>query len=141
MCVCSQRFARKGGKNECLNGTINSGTDNDSSLLSTAVKLDESDIATLCNELTSISDWFTLGLNLGVKLHQLHEIHSKYFQVEGLGACRRESLVLWLRRTPSASWRDVVRVLQRMGENTVAGRIERKYIVASKYHSTLQYVS
>lgn len=138
MCVCV--FSKKGGKNECLNGTINSGTDNDSSLLSTAVKLDESDIATLCNELSDIFNWFALGLNLGVPYNKLEEVRRNY-SVEGLDACRRESLVLWLRRTPSASWRDVVGGLQQMGENTVAGRIERKYIVASKYHSTLQYVS
>jgi len=52
-------------------------------LLSTAVK---PDIATLCNELTSISDWFTLGVNLGVPHHQLEEVCSNY-SVEGLGAC------------------------------------------------------
>ena len=83
-------------------------------ILSTAVKLEESDIATLCIELISISDWFTLGLNLGVPHHQLKEVRSNY-SVEGLGACRRETLVLWLQRTPSASWRDVVGTLQRMG--------------------------
>ena len=64
-------------------------------LLSTAVKLEGSDIATLCDELISISDWFTLGLNLGVPHHQLEEVRSNY-SVEGLGACRQQTLVLWL---------------------------------------------
>ena len=119
-----------------MNGTINSGTDNDSSLLSTAVKLDKPDIATLCNELTSISSWFTLGLNLGLQHHQLQEIRSNYFQVEGLGACRRESLALWLKRTPSASWRHVVGALRRMGENTEAERIELKFIIGGPAHAS-----
>ena len=141
MCVCVfSKICKEGGKNECLNGIINSGTDNDSSLLSTAVKLDESDIAPLCNELSDIFDWFALGLNLGVPYHKLEEVRRNY-SVEGHGALRRETLILWLRRTFNASWRDVVGALQRMGENTVAGRIEQKYIVASKYHSTLHYVS
>ena len=98
--------------------------------MSTAVKLEESDIATLCDELTGISDWFTLGLNLGVPYHLLKEVRSVY-SVKGLGACRQETLVLWLQRTPSASWRDVVGALRQMGENIVAERIEQKYIVSA----------
>ena len=120
-----------------MNDTIiNGGTDNDSSLLSPAVKLDESDIATLCNELTRISDWFTLGLNLGVPYRLLKEVRSNY-SVEGLGACRRETLVLWLQRTPNASWRDVVGALRQMEEDSVAGKIEQKHIVACEYHNTV----
>ena len=109
---------------------------NDSSLLSTAVKLEESDIATLCNELTSISEWFALGLNLGVPYCLLKEVRSNY-SVEGWGACRRETLVLWLQRAPNASWRDVVGALRQMGENAVAQRIEQKYILASKLYNTV----
>ena len=112
------------------------GANNDSSLLSTAVKLEESDIATLCNELKNISDWFTLGLSLGVPYHLLKEVRSNY-AVEGLGACRRETLVLWLQRTPNASWRDLAGALRQMGVNAVAKRIEQKYILASKLHSTV----
>ena len=120
-----------------MNGTIiNSGTDNDSSLLSTAVKLEESDIATLCNELTGISDWFMLGLNLGVPYRLLKEIRSNY-SVEGCGACRRETLVLWLQRAPNASWRDVVGALRKMEEDSLAGRIEQKYVLACELHSTV----
>ena len=106
-------------------------------LLSIAVKLEGSDIPTLCNELSSISNWFTLGLNLGVPHHLLEEVRSIY-SVEGLGACRRETLVLWLQRVPSASWRDVVEALRRMGENANAKMIELKYIVGSAHASKLQ---
>ena len=104
--------------------------------MSTAVKLEESDIATLCNELTGISDWFTLGLNLGVHYRLLKEVRSNY-SVDGCGACRRETLVLWLQRAPNASWRDVVGALRQMGENAVAQRIEQKYILASKLYNTV----
>ena len=98
------------------------------------MKLKGSDIATLCNELTSISDWFTLGLNLGVPYHLLKEVRSNY-SVEGLGALKQETLVQWLRCTPSASWRDVVGALQQMGENSVAERIQLKYIGGPLYAS------
>ena len=100
-------------------------------VLSTVVKLD---IAALCNELSSISDWFTLGLNLGVQYHQLDQIRRNY-SVEGCSGCRREAIVLWLRHIPTASWRDVVHALEKMEENTVAEVIRAKYIVASKLHS------
>jgi len=39
-----------------------------------------------------------------------------------------ETLSLWLRYTSSASWKDVVIALQRMGENALAERIRDKYI-------------
>ena len=95
------------------------------------------DIKTLCNELTSISDWFTLGLNLGVQDHQLQEIRSNYLQVEGVGGCRQQSLILWLKHTPKASWRDVVGTLRRIGENTEAERIELQYIVRPAHASKM----
>ena len=100
------------------------------------MKLEGSDIATLCNELTSISDWFILGLNLGVPYPLLKEVRSSY-SVEGSGACKRETLVLWLQHTPSASWGDVVGALQQMGENSVAERIQLKYIGGPSYTSKL----
>ena len=100
------------------------------------MKLEESDIATLCNELTGISDWFMLGLNLGVPYRLLKEIRSNY-SVEGCCACRRETLVLWLQRVPNASWGDVVQALRQMGENAMAERIEQKYVLASKLYNTV----
>ena len=36
--------------------------------------------------------------------------------------------------TPNSSWKDVVGALQQMGENTLAERIEQKYITASNLH-------
>ena len=51
-------------------------------------------------------------------------------------------MILWLQRTPKASWRDVVGALRQMRENTEAERIELQYIVrpahASKLY-TIQY--
>ena len=64
-------------------------------MIAVVINCSELDIATLCNELTSISDWFTLGLNLGVPPHQL-EVIPRNCSVEGLDLCRPESLVLSL---------------------------------------------
>ena len=90
---------------------------------------------TLCNELVSVSDWRKLGLNLGIQDYELDQIVRSH-SAEGW---KQESLSLWLRRTPSASWKDVVRALQQMGENTVAERIEQKYIGAASKFCTVMH--
>ena len=92
--------------------------------LSTAGTLDT---AVLCEELISICDWRSLGLNLGVRDYELNEIERSH-PTEGCGRWRQETISLWLRRTPSASWETVVKALQKTRENTLAVRIHRKYI-------------
>ena len=88
------------------------------------------DVKTLCNELVSVSDWRKLGLNLGVQDYELDQIERSR-SAEGCDGWKRETFSLWLKHTPNASWRDVVEALQRMGENTVAEKIELKYTVGS----------
>ena len=77
--------------------------------------------------LASVSDWHKLGLNLGVQDYELDQIHRSR-PAEGCDGWKRETFSLWLRHTPSASWRDVVGALQQMGEKIVAEMIEQKYI-------------
>ena len=103
------------------------------SLLSIAVK---PDTATLCNELGSVSDWHTLGLNLGVKDHELDQIEKSH-PTEGCSRWKQETFSLWLRRKSNASWQDVAGALRQMEENTVAERIELKYNDTSKLCSVL----
>ena len=93
-------------------------------MLSTVETLDT---AVLCNELTSVRDWRSLGLNLGVRDYELDQIESSH----PTGGCSRwmqETFSLWLRKTPSASWENVVRALRQMREDTLAVRIHWKYI-------------
>ena len=92
--------------------------------------------ATLCSELTSISDWRTLGLYLGVKDYELDQIERSH-PTEGCRRWMQEAFSLWLKSTLSASWRDVVGALRRMGEKREAERIELKYIVGSLHASKL----
>ena len=94
------------------------------------------DVKTLCNELVSVSDWRKLGLNLGVQDYELDKIERSH-PTEGCDGWKQKIFSLWLRCKSSASWRDVVRALQQMGENTVAERIELKYNITSKLHSVL----
>ena len=94
------------------------------------------DTATLCNELFSVSGWRRLGLYLGVQDYELDRIERSR-PTEGCDGWKRETFSLWLQCTPSASWRDVVGALRRMGENTIAERIELKYIVGATHTSKL----
>ena len=105
--------------------------------------LGKPDTGTLCNELASVSDWRKLGLNLGVQDYELDQIHRSH-PAEGCDGWKRETFSLWLRRTPSASWRDVVGALQQMGEKIVAETIEQKYIQKgppSKLHVVLEKIN
>ena len=89
---------------------------------------------TLYNELAGVSDWRRLGLYLGVQDHKLDQIECSR-PAEGCDVWKRETFSLWLRCTPSASWRDVVGALRRMGEKTIAEKIELKYIVKPAHTS------
>ena len=97
-------------------------------MLSTAGTLDT---AILCNELISVRDWRSLGLNLGVRDYELDRIESSH-PTEGCSRWMQETFSLWLRKTPSASWENVVKALRQMGENKVAAKIEQKYISRGK---------
>ena len=101
--------------------------------MSTAVK---PCVKTLCNELVSVSDWRKLGLNLDVQDYELDQIERSR-PAEGIDGWKRETFSLWLRHKSSASWGDVVEALQRMRENTVAERIELKYIMGPEHASKL----
>ena len=79
----------------------------------------------LSSELATVINWFLLGLNLGLQKHELTKIERDY---QGNDRRRVEMSHLWLQRTPNATWEDVVRALQQMGENTVAENIREKYI-------------
>ena len=97
-------------------------------MLSTAGTLTpERDTAVLCRELISVSDWRSLGLNLGVRDYELDQIESSH-PTEGCGRWRQKTISLWLGRASSASWENVIQALQMMGENRLPERIHQKYI-------------
>ena len=77
--------------------------------------------------MAAVTNWFLLGVNLRLPKHELSKIQQNYAH-QGNDQQRVEMLDLWLRRTPNATWEDVVDALQQMGENTVAENIREKYI-------------
>ena len=85
------------------------------------------DKGSLSDELSTVVEWYQLGMKLGVPDYKLDEIQRNHPH-EGVGRWRVEVLALWLRLTPNASWRNVMKALQRMGENTLAEKIRHKHI-------------
>lgn len=84
-------------------------------------------IQVLSEELSTVTDWYQLGMKLGVPDHKLDEIQRNH-PTDGVSRWRDEVLSLWLRLTPNASWKNVIRALQRMGEKALAESIRHRYI-------------
>ena len=73
-----------------------------------------------------MSDWFALGVALRVPPSKLKEIMQSATQV-GIQYWRIELLQYWLDSTPSASWRDIVTALEKIGQHTLSARLREKY--------------
>ena len=86
---------------------------------------DVPDVSVLYSELSTVVNWHQLGLNLGLPKHELDKIERDYQENDRQ---RLEMSYKWLRRTPNATWEDVVSAVQQMGENRVAENICQKYI-------------
>ena len=80
----------------------------------------------LTNELESVSDWHSLGVNLDLKNQQLKEIEKNHCSDDKV--CKTKVLSCWLDNTLIPTWEDVVEALNLMDEHTVANKIQRKYI-------------
>ena len=87
----------------------------------------ELNLANLSFELTKVTKWFDLGLNLNLEKHELDKIQLDHAH-QGNERQRLEMLDKWLRCTRCATWGDVVRALEQMGENRMAENIHDKYI-------------
>ena len=82
-------------------------------------------VGDLSSELKPVTDWYQLGIHLGLQTYELIQIEHDH---HGNERRKQEMLNLWLRRKPDAGWRDVVRALQQMEENRVAESIRQNYV-------------
>ena len=74
------------------------------------------------DEITYLTEWFTLGTYLELPREDLLHIEGQ-FSREGPRRCRIELFYLWMKTTPGASWEQLVAALKRMGENALAKQI------------------
>ena len=80
----------------------------------------------LVEELTSLSDWHTLGILLGVHVGKLKQIHAD-FSGHGVVRCRSELLTHWLNNSDNAYWETLASALKKMEEENLAKEILRKH--------------
>ena len=77
----------------------------------------------LSNALDSVVDWYSLGVKLGLKDHELRTIEQNY---RG-DRCKLETLSRWLRNAQLPTWKNVADALCLMGEHAAALKIREKH--------------
>ena len=84
-------------------------------------------IETLLEELTDISgsEWFSLGIKLGVKDSTLRDIEADHR--EDVQRRKTEMLRAWLQSGPTNPWKELATTLKRMGRKVLAQKIREKY--------------
>lgn len=95
-------------------------------------------IQDLRSALKAVTDWYSLGVYLGLATNELMRIEDDYPRSERKMS---QMLDIWLRRTPNAAWGDLVSALQEMGENTVANRIRQNYIRGGSKSPCIAYLN
>ena len=83
-------------------------------------------LAQLNLELQEVSEWFSLGLYLGIPEAELTSIKHEP-TLRSLQQLRTEMLTVWMRRLPVPSWSRVVKALMEIGRETLAHKIALKY--------------
>ena len=73
------------------------------------------------------SEWFNIGIALGVPLTKLREIEAS-FPHGGVNRWMTEMLQYWLDTTPTACWEQVARALEQVDQLTLASSIKQKYL-------------
>ena len=81
------------------------------------------------NELKAVTDWHTLGLNLGILHSTLDEVEHENSTIK---LRKSDMLHRWLNLKPEAAWEDVVSALRMMDKKRVAKDIEEKYCGVGK---------
>ena len=83
----------------------------------------------LSNELSSVQDWHSLGIQLGLNDHELRTIEKDH-----PGESRRwkhEMLEKWLQNSKLPTWKAVIDALHLMGELAVASKIQTNHCSSS----------
>jgi len=88
------------------------------------------------------SQWYTLGLALGVEEEVLDRIEVE--QAHKLAKCKRAMFRKWLELNPTRSWKDVVEALSSIGEHETADRVRVEFFppqLAESHDNTMLMVA
>ena len=90
-------------------------------------ELTENDVRELTNDLQTVSEWYLLGIKLGVKPHNLEKIEGNH--PGDSERCKADMLACWiLSCTTPCTWEAVAQALDKMEKHKVAEEIRKKHI-------------
>ena len=94
-----------------------------------------SDLEPVLESIITVTDWYTLGLKLGLPYYLLDTISHDYFTIQ---KCKRMMLMSWL-ETGSGSWSSLVEALRSplLSKIAVAEEIMEYLINSGKYDTYL----
>ena len=76
-------------------------------------------------ETAEVTDWYMLGLYMGVPQNDLAHIE-KQTSSQGSARCRAELFGVWMKRTPNASWELIAAALVKLGETVLAEKVRSR---------------
>ena len=84
-------------------------------------------ISDLLEVTKTVTDWYTFGVYLKMKIEVLKDIERKYSS-EGLKRCKIELFGLWMKKYPNHSWTEISTALEKCDENEIAQQIRERYL-------------
>ena len=87
----------------------------------------------LVNELKEVTEWQSLGLNLGLGMAAIKEIEQDH---QDMARRRMETLDRWVRKEAKASWVMVIEALEKMSELRLASKLREKYCTQQQITSS-----
>ena len=81
-----------------------------------------------------MDNWFLFGVMLSVPVCELNKIKSSVAQGE-IELYKTHTFQYWLDRSPTASWKDVVRALEQIDHLRLASQVKEKYLLSQKTDS------
>ena len=87
----------------------------------------------LVNELKEVTEWQSLGLNLGLGMAAIKEIEQDH---QDMARRRMETLDRWVRKEAKASWVMVIEALEKMSELRLASKLREKYYTQQQITSS-----
>lgn len=92
-------------------------------------------VLSLSTLLATVYSWETLGIKLGLQMHQLEKIRQ---DCQGdLEMCKNRLFDLWLRQSVDPSWENVVMALEQMEENNLASKIRRMFLTEGNFDTMI----
>ena len=78
----------------------------------------------LVEELSGVTEWYTLGVFLGLTENEIKEIEQDH---EGTARRRMAVLNKWLKKEANPSWLVIISALEKMSETSLANQLRKKY--------------